>query len=553
MLRIRHPWLQRLAAGLLDSPIGGLLVQAVLHNLGWAAWRRTTLNERPTFVPEPPRVPQTQATGWPLEEAAQTLLQGSPLSRIHALLQGYKVRAYTPTDVAQALLRAWEKSESDHPPLRAFTQVDPDVVLRQAQNATERRAHGHLLSPIDGTPVAVKDDLHLPPYRTHFGHRETAFTPQRASSALRLWESVGVLFFGKANMHEWAIGATGVNPTQGTARNPYHPQALPGGSSSGSAVAVAAGLVPLALGTDFGGSVRIPAAYCGIYGLKPTYGRVSIAHAGPLVWSLYHIGPMAATVTDLALGLLYLAGPDAYDPTTWAQPPLTFDHWHRESLTGTVIGVPENLNNVHPEIREHVEHTARRLEKAGAEVRTVAFPSDLSSYLLAFLVLVGTEWRINLLRWLRRLQVPVTHLTPATRGLLAAASLFRSEDYLKAAQWRTSLIRRIEHLFQEVHALLLPATGTSAPIVSEDEFHHGSLDPEALFRAIWFVFPANLTGHPALAVPVGLTFSGLPVAVQLLGPYWSEARLLHIAYVLEGGQPPVPPPSRSYRWETFLP
>lgn len=543
---IRHPWLLGGLRWILRTPLAGLTAQPLFRALGLRAWRRTLRNERPLFYPMPPRLPGEQAAAWPVHEALDRLLREPAPSRIVPLVQAYQSGQWTPTQVAEAFLQAWERSETEAPPLRAFTQVDPDHLRREARNATERYQHNTVLGWLDGVPVAIKDEFHLPPYRTHFGHGEVAYEPGHVSQAVRLLESAGAVLVGKANMHEFGIGVSGLNLTQGTARNPYHPRALPGGSSSGAAVAVAAGLVPLALAADAGGSIRIPAAFNGVYGLKPTFGRVTTAYAGPLTWSLGHIGPIAATALDAALALLYLAGPDAHDPATWHQPPLRFADWLTPHLHGVVVGVPRTwLEDLDPDVRTAFREVLHRMEDLGAEVRELTFPA-WEPLLVAFLIIAGTELRANILRWLDRVQVPVHRLSVETQSLLAAVPRFRSEDYLKAAQWRMYLTRVLEDAFREVHVLLTPATPAPPPLVPERVLSQGELNPGFLLETIRFTFPANLSGHPALVLPVRVSASGLPVAVQLIGGYWQEDLLLRMARSLEAVNPqfPLQPPRR---------
>ncbi len=223
------------------------------------------------------------------------------------------------------MLTAIEASDATKPPLRTFIASNPDDVLRQAEAATHRIRNGQALSLLDGVPVAVKDEVDMVPCPTTVG---TAFLGPRPakqdSTVVARMRATGAVLLGKTNMHEIGIGVTGLNLHHGTPRNPYNPDHYTGGSSSGSAAAVAAGLCPVAISADGGGSIRIPSSFCGLVGLKPTFGRISEFGAAPLCWSLAHLGAIAATATDAALAYGVLAGPDPQDANSLHQPSPTF-------------------------------------------------------------------------------------------------------------------------------------------------------------------------------------------------------------------------------------
>ncbi len=547
---LRQPLVLRLWLAVLRTPFAGGAVAPVLNALGLPAWRRVPVDDPPTFFPRPPRVPGSLP--WNREEVARQAWQSGGPSRVRALREGFEKGDWTPLQVARAFLRAWNQSEADAPPLRAFVRVEEEQVLRHARAATERWQQQSTLGLLDGVPFGIKDEFHFPPYPTTFGLKGLNHLPATPSSVVAYWESAGGVPAGKTNMHEFGMGVTGLNLSYGTARNPYHPEHAPGGSSSGSAVAVASGLVPLALGADAGGSIRLPAAFCGIYGLKPTCGRVSLAHAGPLAWSVSHAGPMAATVTDLALGLAYLAGPDARDSHTWDQPPLQLAGWHQGTLQGVVVGVDRAwMRGTDTEIADALEDLLSLLARQGAQVQEVHLP-HLDEAMLAHLVTVGTELSHTVRAWLAQGNVPFSQAAPDVQSLVAMVRVFRSDDYLRAQRWRTRAIHVVEEALRSVHVLLTPASAILPPRLPEGVRRHGELNTTQMLHIMRFVFLANLTGHPALTLPVGLSREGLPLAVQAIGRYWDEATLLRVAWMVEKEQGPLPPPQRFYDLTQFL-
>jgi len=297
----------RLAVELLDSPLRRFLLPRLLREAGITWLRSQVFADPPTFAPRhwggPAQagamaVPQNE---WP--ESSAESGTGFHFASVHDYARAYQENITSPEDVANRVLQAITASNEASPPLRAVIAVNRDDVLRQAEGATKRIRAGVALGIFDGVPVGVKDEVDMVPFPTTAGTaflgRQQATTDATVVARLR---SAGALLIGKTNMHEIGIGVTGLNPIHGTPRNPYAIDRHTGGSSSGSAAAVAAGLCPVAIAADGGGSIRIPAALCGVVGLKPTYGRISEHGAVPLCWSVAHIGPIAASVADTALG-----------------------------------------------------------------------------------------------------------------------------------------------------------------------------------------------------------------------------------------------------------
>ena len=362
-------------------------------------------------------------------------------------------RSLSATELTRAYLERIARRDGE---LRAYITVCEAAALAAAAAADREIAGGKYRGPLHGIPIALKDLVMTRGVRTTCGARILKdWVPETdATVAARLAEA-GAILLGKLNMHEFAYGPTGVNALYGTPRNPWDGTRMPGGSSSGSAVAVAAGLAAGALGTDTGGSIRIPAAFCGIVGLKPTYGRVSRAGVIPLAWSLDHVGPMTRTVTDAALMLQVLAGRDAADPSTVALPVPDYQAALRGDLCGLRLGIPRDFFFAHlePEIREAVQETAGRLQSQGAAVEEVRLPRISLAGAASFAIMraEATAYHESYLR-----SRPGDYGADV-RGRLMAGQFLPATQYLKGQRARQVLRAEVDATFIRVHALLAPA------------------------------------------------------------------------------------------------
>jgi aspartyl-tRNA(Asn)/glutamyl-tRNA(Gln) amidotransferase subunit A len=329
---------------------------------------------------------------------------------------------------------------------------------------------------------------------------------------------------GTTHMHELAFGPTGVNLALGTPKNPWAPGRVPGGSSSGSGVAVAGGLVAAAIGTDTGGSIRIPSSFCGISGLKPTYGRVSRAGATPLAWSLDHIGPMARRVADLAPVLQAIAGHDPADPTSARVPVPDYGAALARPLAGTRIGVPRSfaLALVDPEVEAAFEQALADLRSGGATVRDVELPSlPHAAPALGATILAEASACLPALLGARAAQVGVDIQVYFGLGKMITAA-----HYLAAQRLRSRLYDEARSVFADVDLLATPATIIPATRVEELQVSVGDTLVGAVEAIGRLSGPFNLTGLPALAVPCGFTRAGLPTGLQLIARPFDEPRLL---------------------------
>ena len=527
-----------------EGPLGRLLIPNLLHSAGISALRRRDFDEAPTYLPlhftDTPAAPTstTPSSTWP---QATTHGPGFPFAGVFDYADGYRNGVISPEEVAQQVLDAIAAGNAGEPPLRAIIKVQQDEVMRMAAESAQRHRQGRALSPLDGVPVAIKDELDMTPYPTGVGTSFLGSAPaaEDATAVARL-RAAGALLIGKANMHEIGLGVTGLNPHHGTPRNPYNPAHYPGGSSGGSAAAVAAGLCPVAVGADGGGSIRIPAAFCGVVGLKPTFGRISEFGAFPLDWSVAHIGPIGGNVADVALAYAIMAGPDPKDANSLHQPAPTLAGWDDMDIQGLRIGVfwPW-FRHAAAEVVTACEGLLKRFEAKGAQIREVVIP-DLEAARLAHVVTISGEMAQAMDRY------HTQHHTAYgldVRMSMVVARAFSLRDYVKAQRVRTRLIAHFQRAFETVDLIVTPSTGMAAPPISATALNGGDSDLSQLAEIIRFASPANLTGLPAISFPAGYTTAGyttagyttagLPIGMQAIARPWDEVTLLRLAGVAE--------------------
>jgi aspartyl-tRNA(Asn)/glutamyl-tRNA(Gln) amidotransferase subunit A len=442
-------------------------------------------------------------------------------------------RAVSPVELTQAYLDQIQKHDRD---LRAYITVLEAGALATATAAEQEIAGGRYRGPLHGIPVALKDMVMTRGIRTTCGSRILHdWVPDADASVVVRLSRAGAILLGKLNMHEFAMGTTAVNPHFGTPKNPWDRTRIPGGSSSGSGVAVAAGLAAGALGTDTGGSIRIPAALCGIVGLKPTYGRVSRAGVIPMAWSADHVGPMTRTVADAALVLQVLAGRDPADPSTVDLPVPDYSHAMQGGVRGLRLGLAKDFffDLLDSEIRAAVLAAARSLEALGASVEEVRLPSILHAGPPSFAIIASEAAAYH---------EPYVKTRAAEYGAdvlarLTAGRFVLATQYLKGQRARQVIRAEMDAVLQQVDALLLPTTPIPAPPLDAHEVTIDGVTQEVRFWLIRLNRPMNLTGHPALSVPCGFTTDGLPIGLQLVGRYFDEATLLRIGHAYEAVSP----------------
>jgi Asp-tRNA(Asn)/Glu-tRNA(Gln) amidotransferase A subunit family amidase len=520
-----------LFASLVEGPLGRLLIPSLLQSAGIEWFRKQVIGEAPTpqpihFTDLPSKEASAVSKGeWPRSSAVEA--RGFQFATVFDYAKAYRDGTTTPEEVAAKVLDAIEASNKSDPPLHAVIFADRDDVMKQARESTQRIKAGKSLSVFDGVPVTVKDELDMIPYRTTVGTAFLGRTPAKEdATVVARMRAAGVLMVGKTNMHEIGINVTGLNPHHGTARNPYNPGHFTGGSSSGSAASVAAGLVPVALGADGGGSIRIPASFCGVFGLKSTYGRVSEHGAAPLCWSVAHVGPLAGTATDMALAYAVMAGPDLRDPNSLHQPLPTLENWDQLDLRGIKLGVYRQwFTHADPEVVAACETMLKRFTDMGAEIREIIIP-DLELNRIAHTVTIVSE------------MVQAMSYTYADHhrehGLdvrlnLALGRAFTANDYVLAQRARTRIINNFKGALEQVDMILTPTTAIPAPPIPKDALPNGNSDLSTTIEIMRFVTAGNMTGLPAISFPVGYTKSGLPIGMQAMGRPWQEHTLLRLA------------------------
>lgn len=520
----------RAAVRVMESPLGRLIAPVILRSVGLSRFREKKLEEPPTFLPL--HVSDAAFADAGQLQAATVVSEPAssgpkfPFATVHDYQSAYAEGRVTPVEVAERILDAIRQGEEANPPLNAFIIVFRKELLEQARAALKRREAGTLLGPLDGIPIAIKDELDVASHRTMAGTSFSQIPPAlEDSTVVARLRAAGALLVGKTAMHEIGIGVTGLSVRNGTPRNPFSPDHFPGGSSSGSAAAVAAGLCPVAIAADGGGSIRIPAAFCGLVGLKPTFGRVSEFGAFPLCWSVAHIGPIAATAADVRICYNVIAGADPKDPQTLRQPPLQ-GIGSTSDLSGLTLGIyPAWFEDAESEVVAQCRRLAHCFEQLGARVRKIRIP-ELEAARMAHAVTTASEMARAVEHFGRREH---TSMGLDVRMNLAFARLYTAIDYLQAQRIRTRLIQTFRRIFEQVDAVLTPTAAIAAPEIKAGVRETGECDLETMTRIMRFVTPANLAGLPAISIPAGYTRSGLPIGLQAIAAPWREDTLLRLA------------------------
>jgi aspartyl-tRNA(Asn)/glutamyl-tRNA(Gln) amidotransferase subunit A len=451
------------------------------------------------------------------------------VSELHWLTAAEAARAIaarklSPVALMTALL---ERIGRLDPKLNAFVRLDAEVAMEAARAAEAEIAAGRLRGPLHGVPVGVKDIIDVAglPTTCHSKILIDNIATADAVCVSRL-RGAGAIVLGKLSTHEFAIGGPSFDLPWPPARNPWNPDHHPGGSSSGSGAGVAAGLFPLALGSDTGGSVRNPASACGIVGLKPTYGLVSRRGVFPLSFTLDHVGPLTRTVADNALMLEVIAGHDPHDPGSVAAPAGQYasrlEHGARGLRIGFVRHFHESDLPAEAEVAAALENVARTLQGLGAEIRDAHLPSLGEFGAVNRVILQSEAWAIHG-PWLR--ERPGDYGRLARRRLMSGAFI-GAGDYVQAARRRREMIAAVEAVLREVDVLVC-ASAMDPPSRIDDAAATERTYPRQART------PFNVTGHPALAMMAGLSRGGLPLSVQFVGRYFDEATLFRIARAWE--------------------
>jgi aspartyl-tRNA(Asn)/glutamyl-tRNA(Gln) amidotransferase subunit A len=439
-----------------------------------------------------------------------------------------RARSLSSVELVNALIA---RIETWQPKLNAFVRIDAEGALAAAAEADRALARGEARGGLHGVPLAHKDMYYFAGKLAECGSKvRKGFIPDVTSTACERLASAGAIHLGALHMAEFAYGPTGHNAHLGPARNAFDRERITGGSSSGSGTAVAARLVPAALGSDTGGSIRLPAHFCGVTGLKPTNNRVSRAGAMPLSFTLDTVGPLARTAEDCGLILQLTGGPDPRDPTV-DRAPAWDEAAARRPAEGLTIGVPKSfyVDDLTPEVAATLDATIATLTALGCKVVEVKLP-DQAVLSAAALIVLAVEAASYHAPWLR---TRAGDYGPQVRSRLENGLAYSGVDYLEALRWRA--VALAEHLaaIGDVDVILAPASRMAAPTIAETDVGGGP-GAEAAIQAITrFMRPVNYLGLPVLVVPAGTTPTGLPIGMQLIGRPFGDETLVALGHAFQ--------------------
>jgi aspartyl-tRNA(Asn)/glutamyl-tRNA(Gln) amidotransferase subunit A len=437
-------------------------------------------------------------------------------------------RQLSPVELTEAYLQRIERLDGQ---LNSFLRVLPDEARAAARAAETEIGRGDWRGPLHGVPLGIKDLFDVAGVPNTLGSKVLLDNvPTTDATVVQRLRQAGAVILGKHNLHEFAFGITSENPHFGVVRNPWNLDRVPGGSSGGTAAAVAAGLCVGGLGSDTGASIRAPASWCGVSGIKPTYSRVSRAGVLPLAWSLDHPGPIARTVGDCATLLQAIAGPDPRDPTASQEPVPDYSADLHLGVAGLRIGVPREhyFDQVEPSVEQVVRRAIEQLSGLGARIEEVSLPHVRHAQ-AAGNVIMSSEaaaWHHD---WLRD--------RPGDYGAdvllrIRGGLLVRATEYLHSQQLRTLLQQDFAAAFERVDVVLGPTMPLVAPLIGRTFEPSGTFNLAPRGIANRLTVPCNLTGMPAMSVPCGFA-DGLPVGLQIMAPAFAESLVLRVGAAYE--------------------
>jgi len=451
------------------------------------------------------------------------------ISQVSKLL---KKKQISPIELTKICL---DRIEKYNPKLNAFIAVYAEEAIQQAKIATRQIARNEYKGKLHGVPIAIKDNIYFKNKVTTMGSKihGNFVSDFDATSVVKLRES-GAIFLGKTNMHEYALGATTDNPHFGTCRNPWHLGKIPGGSSGGSAAAVSAFLAYGALGTDTSGSIRVPAAACGLVGLKATYGRVSKYGCFPEAWTLDHIGPITRTVKDSAIIFDAISGRDRNDPTCLDLAGTKLSKKIDGNITNLTIGIEEDFffKFTDTEVEKQVRASIAKLKKLGAKIKPVKIPSLKDAFWA--LTIIDTSETTTVHQPLMKNHA--NDYGADVRFLIECGYLPSAVDYLQALQLRRIIQKEVTEVFQSVDVLIAPTLPSKTPSQGELTSIINGKSVDTIETCMHNVGPGNLLGLPSLSMPCGLV-DGIPVGIEIIGAPLQELKVLNIAMGLESTAP----------------
>jgi aspartyl-tRNA(Asn)/glutamyl-tRNA(Gln) amidotransferase subunit A len=428
-------------------------------------------------------------------------------------------RELSPVELTRACLERIAALDGD---VNAFITVLEESALREAEQAEREIGGGQYRGPLHGIPIAHKDLYYTRGVRTTAGSKVLGdFVPNEDAAVVERLRAAGCVQLGKLNMHEFAAGGTNENPHYGAVHNPWAPRHIPGGSSGGSAAALAAGMCLGATGSDTAGSIRIPSAFCGTTGIKPTYGRVSAYGVVPLAWSLDHAGPMTRSVRDTALMLNAMAGFDARDSGSVDQAVPDFTMDLERGVGGLRVGVPRNhfTEGLQPDVEQAWRGALDALVDQGGVPIDVEFDAVRQSVAIGTIIL-RSEMGTYHANWFATRR---DDYGPGVRERLESIQGTLAVDFIAAQRAREVIRSEMRSVFERVDVLVVPTMPATAPLIGSDP---ALLDTRC-------TYPFNLAGLPSLAVPCGFDTAGLPIGMQIAAPAWQEALTLRIGHAYQ--------------------
>jgi aspartyl-tRNA(Asn)/glutamyl-tRNA(Gln) amidotransferase subunit A len=455
-----------------------------------------------------------------INDQTLTIAKVAPLIRKHQL---------SPVELTKALLTRIEHLQ---PTLNAFITVTSDLALRQAHQAEREIVKGRYRGALHGIPIAIKDLFYTRGIKTTAGSKILRnFVPTENAAVVSRMRAAGTILLGKTNLHEFAFGATNVNPHYGPVHNPWDLDRISGGSSGGSAAAVGAGLCLASLGTDTGGSIRLPAAACGIVGLKPTFGLVPTDGVIPLSFTLDHVGPLCRCVEDTVLVLGVIAGPDGAGLSSLGQSRGKKFPLSAKGIRGLRVGVPQNyfFDRLQREVRQQVLAAHTALGRMGAEIQEVKLERiqetvDLAADII-FPEALTFHWE-----WLKNRPGDYGE---DLRTRMQSRTTQAAVTYLQALEKRRQYAESLKKVMETVDVLAVPTIPIVAPRIGEQEVKIGRSTENVRVALLRLTFPGNLAGLPAISLPCGFSPEKLPIGLQLIGRSFDEATLLRVALAFE--------------------
>ena len=450
------------------------------------------------------------------------------------LARMFREKRLSPVEAVGALLERIEGADGE---LNSFITVLPERALEEAARVEREILGGDYKGPLHGVPVGLKDLIYTEGVRTTMGSAFFKdYVPDYSATVVLRLKVAGAIIIGKTNTHEFAYGPTGDRSYFGPTRNPHDPARIPGGSSAGSGAAVAADLLYGSLGSDTGGSIRIPAALCGVVGMKPTFGRVSKHGVFPLSWTLDHVGPLTRTVEDNALLLNALAGYDPNDPYSAGRGPEDFARYLRRGVRGAVIGVPSDFyfEHVEDEVEERVREAIEVFRSLGAEMLEVGIPHLWETLKAQRLTLAADAYAIHE----ERLKTDPEKFDEEVRERLLDGERLKAHRYASAQQRKLLSKDEFSRALGEVEILLTPTLPITATLIDQRDVDIGGYEEAVRSAVTRLTGPTNHNGFPSLSVPCGSTASGLPVGMQLIGRPFDEATLYRFGHAYDEARSP---------------